>query len=186
MKEISKNRIMQYAFFTAIAATVYFLESMVVRALPFPFLRIGLANVIIVYLLMRREFIFAFTVNIMKTVIGGLISFTLMSPATLLSVSGGIASLLVMWLLLVSRLRFSILGISIAGAVVHNIVQVLMVRWLIIPRESILLLMPVLMLIGIVTGFVTGAIAYELYQKLEGNTECESNQNRISVQNIEN
>jgi len=174
MREISKNRIMQYAFFTAIAATVYFLESMAVRALPFPFLRIGLANVIIVYLLMRREFVFAFTVNIMKTVIGGLISFTLMSPATLLSISGGIASLLVMWLLLVSHIRFSILGISIAGAVVHNIVQVLIVRWLIIPRDSVLYLLPILMVLGIVMGFITGVIAYELYQKLEGNQECES------------
>lgn len=185
MREISKNRIMQYAFFTAVAATVYVLESMVVRTLPFPFLRIGLANVIIVYLLMRREFIFAFTVNIMKTLIGGLISFTLMSPATLLSISGGVTSLLVMCLLMASKIRFSILGISIAGAVVHNIVQILMVRWVLIQRDSVLYLMPVLMLLGIVTGFITGVIAYELYQKLEGNTECQSKQNELPVKSIE-
>jgi len=168
----NKNRIIQYAFFTAVATTVYFLESMAVRIMPLPFLRIGLANVVIVYLLMKREFAMAFTVNIVKTLIGGLISFTLLSPATLLSLCGGIGSLLVMWLLLVSRIRFSILGISIAGAVVHNIIQVLCVRWLIIPRDSVLYLLPVLMLIGIATGLVTGIIAYELHQKLEETTEC--------------
>lgn len=176
---------MQYAFFTAVAATIYFLESMVVRVLPFPFLRIGLANVIIVYLLMRREFILALTVNVMKTVIGGLISFTLLSPATLLSISGGVISLLVMWVLLCSGIRFSILGISIAGAVVHNIVQVLMVRWVLIQRDSVLYLLPVLMLLGIVTGFITGVIAYELHQKLEGKTECESKPNVLSAKSIE-
>jgi len=169
MEQKVKNRAMQYAFFTAAATTVYFVESMAVRILPLPFLRIGLANVIIVYLLMKREFVFAFTVNIMKTIFGGLISFTLLSPATLLSISGGIASMLFMWLLLVSGIKFSILGVSIGGAVVHNIVQVFMVRWLIIPKDSVLYLIPVLMLVGIVTGFVTGIIALELYQKMEGN-----------------
>jgi len=172
MKQSSNNIIIRYAFFTAVATTVYFLESMAVRALPFPFLRIGLANVIIVYLLMRKEFVFAFTVNILKTLIGGLISFTLLSPATILSICGGIGSLIVMWLLLVSRLNFSVIGISIAGAVVHNIIQIYCVRWLIIPRDSVFYLLPVLMLIGIATGFITGIIAHELYLKLEGNEEC--------------
>jgi heptaprenyl diphosphate synthase len=169
---MDKNRIIRYAFFTALATTVYFLESMAVRILPLPFLRIGLANVVIVYLLMRREFAFAFVVNIMKTLLGGLISFTLLSPATLLSVCGGIGSLLVMWLLLVSPIKFSILGISMAGAVMHNIIQVFCVRWLIIPRDSVLYLLPVLMVIGLVTGLITGIIARELYLKLEGTGEC--------------
>lgn len=172
MRYSSNSKIIQYAFFTAVATTVYFLESMAVRALPLPFLRIGLANVVVVYLLLRKEFIFAFTVNIMKTLIGGLISFTLLSPATVLSVCGGIGSLLVMWLLLNSGIRFSIIGISIAGAVTHNIIQIVCVRWLIIQRDSVLTLLPVLMIIGIVTGFVTGIIAHELYIRLEGKEEC--------------
>jgi heptaprenyl diphosphate synthase len=79
-----------------------------------------------------------------------------------------------MWLLLVSRIRFSILGISIAGAVVHNIIQIYVVRWVVLQRDSVLKLLPVLMLIGIVTGLITGLIANELYQRLEGNKECES------------
>jgi heptaprenyl diphosphate synthase len=153
---------------------VYFLESMATRMLPLPFLRIGLANVIIVYLLMKRDFACAFTVNIMKTLLGGLASFTLLTPATLISLCGGIGSMLVMWLLLVSRIRFSIIGISIAGAVVHNIIQIYVVRWVVLQRDSVLKLLPVLMLIGIATGLVTGLIAHELYQRLEGNKECES------------
>lgn len=172
MKQSNNSIIIQYAFFTAVATTVYFLESMAVRALPIPFLRIGLANAIILYLLIKKNFVFAFTVNILKTLIGGLISFTLLSPATILSICGGIGSLLVMWILLVSRIKFSIIGVSIAGAVTHNIIQIIFVRWLIIPRDSVLNLMPILMLIGIATGFVTGIIAHELCIKLEGNEEC--------------
>jgi heptaprenyl diphosphate synthase len=145
---------------------------MAVRLLPLPFLRIGLANVIIVYLLMKREFVMAFTVNIMKTLIGGFISFSLLSPATVISICGGIGSLLIMWLLLVSKLRFSILGISIAGAVVHNVIQILCVRWILIPRDSIYSLLPILLIVGIVTGLLTGVIANELYMKLEEDKEC--------------
>jgi len=166
---------MQYAFFTAIATTVYFLESMAVRVLPLPFLRIGLANVIIVYLMMKKEFIFALTVNIMKTLIGGFISFTLLSPATVLSLCGGIGSMIVMWLLIVSGLKFSVLGVSVGGAVVHNVIQLYCVRWLLIQRDSVLKLMPVLIVIGIVTGLLTGIIADELRKRMDKDKECADN-----------
>jgi heptaprenyl diphosphate synthase len=167
MDKTRKYRILQYAFFTAVATTVYFLESMAVRILPLPYLRIGLANVVVVYLLFEREFLMALTVTVMKTLIGGLISFTLMSPATVLSLGGGVSALLVMRMLQLSKIRFSIIGVSVAGAVVHNIIQILCVRWLIIQRDSILRLIPLLMLIGIGTGMVTGLIAYELQQNLK-------------------
>lgn len=171
------NRLLYYAFFTAIATSVYFVESMTVRLLPLPFLRIGLANVIIVYLLIGREFVFALVLNIVKTLLGGLISFTLMSPATVISLSGGLGSLIVMWLLIKSWIPFSIIGISIAGAVTHNIIQVYCVRWFIIQRDSILQLMPVLMLMGIATGLVTGFIAHELSHKLRGKIEWQESVN---------
>lgn len=173
MNQNTKNRIMQFAFFTAIATTVYFLESMAVRVLPFPFLRIGLANVIIVYLLIKREFALAFGVNVMKTFIGGFISFSLFSPATILSIGGGIGSLIIMWLFMVSKVRFSVLGISIVGAVMHNVIQIILVRLFVIQSDSVISLMPVLMIIGIVTGLLTGIVAEELHQKLEKDKGCQ-------------
>lgn len=166
------SKITRYAFFTAVATTVYFLESLAVRALPLPFLRIGLANVVIVYLLFRQETLLAITVNVLKTFIGGFISFTLMSPATVLSIAGGLGSVLVMWLLMHSRLGFSLIGISIAGAVTHNIIQLFCVRWILITRDSVFLLLPVLMVVGIVTGILTGIIALQLTSRLEGNLLC--------------
>ncbi len=133
-----------------------------------PFLRIGLANVVVVYLLMQKEYVMALVVTTAKTLIGGLASLTLMSPATLLSLGGGIGSLFVMWLLFVSPFRFSTFGISIAGAVMHNVIQIFFVRWLIIPRDSIYYLLPILMLVGIGTGFITGLITFELNQRMQG------------------
>lgn len=161
------STLIRYAFFTAVATTVYFLESIAVRALPLPFLRIGLANVVIVYLLFEREAVLAFTVNILKTLIGGFASFTLISPATVLSLLGGIGALTIMWLLMQSRLGFSLIGISIAGAVTHNVVQLLCVRWILITRDSVLLLMPALMIAGIFTGLITGVIALQLRLRLD-------------------
>ncbi len=134
--------------------------------MPLPFLRIGLANVVILYLLMEREFVMALVVSVAKTVLGGLASLTLLSPATLLSLAGGTGALVMMWLMLVSGMRFSILGVSMVGAVMHNIMQVLLVRWLIIPKDSVYFLIPLLGLIGLVMGLVTGIITYELRQRL--------------------
>lgn len=161
-----------FAFFTAVATTVYFLESMAVRALPIPFLRIGLANVVIVYLLYSQRFQMALVVNILKTLIGGLISFSLMSPATVISLCGGTGALLIMWILMKLSIRFSIVGISIAGAVTHNVIQIFCVRWMVITRDSVFQLLPLLMIIGIVTGMFTGMIALELYRRLEGKSLC--------------
>lgn len=142
------------------------------RALPLPFLRIGLANVIIVYLLWQREFILGFTVNVLKTLFGGMLSLTLFNPATILSLAGGILSFIVMWLLLQSLLRFSIIGISVSGAVTHNVMQIFCVRWIIIQRDSVFQMLPLLIIIGVVTGIITGIFAMELQNRMEGSKDA--------------
>ena len=172
------NRIRQilitYAFFTAVATTIYAIESLAVRALPLPFLRIGLANAVVLYILWQHDYVMALFVTIAKTIIGGTLSFTLLSPATVLSLLGGAGAYVIMWLLLISRMQFSIIGISIAGAVLHNIIQTLGVRWFIIPRDAIYNLLPLLMLIGIVTGLITGIAAFELTRHLRMKTLAET------------
>ncbi|HNX38510.1 MAG TPA: Gx transporter family protein [Candidatus Cloacimonadota bacterium] len=161
-----KHRSVWLGFLIATACTIYVIESLVMRLLPFPFLRIGLSNIIVLYLLIHGNFWSAFAVNIAKSVIGGIITFTLITPATLLSISGGLVALLLMYSAIKSGLGFSIYGISILGAVGHNLAQLVMVRWLIIPQGKVFMLTPILILLGVISGMVIGYLTLIMDEKL--------------------
>jgi len=159
-----QNKAIRLAFFTALAVSLYVVENFIPK--PLPFMKLGLANVIVLILLWRREFAAAAVVAIAKIFIGGLFSGTLVSPTSLLALSGTLLSFTVMLLLICSKLNFSIVGISIAGAVFHNLGQLAMVRLLLITQDAVFKITPYLILLGIATGVVTGYIAYLLHAKL--------------------
>lgn len=161
-----KNRTIWLGFMIATACTIYVIESFVMRMLPFPFLRIGFSNIIVLYLIIHDKFWTAVAVNIAKSLIGGLITFTLMTPATALSLAGGLTAILLMFLAHRSRTGLSIYGVSIAGAVGHNLAQLLMVRWLIIPHAKVFMLTPILILLGMVSGFIISYLTIIMDEKL--------------------
>ncbi len=154
------------AFFTATASSVYIIENLLLRALPVPFLRLGLSNVIVLYLLMKQNYLQAIFVNILKSFIGGIATFTLLTPSSLLSVTGGFSAILLMILAQRSKLGFSIIGISICGAIGHNLAQIGLVRILLIKSDSVFDVLPMLMLLGLISGIII-AYLYTLFIKLE-------------------
>ncbi|MCD4817150.1 MAG: Gx transporter family protein [Candidatus Cloacimonetes bacterium] len=160
MSKITKNnkdKIIIIAFFTAFAATLYLAENLIPR--PLPFLKFGLANIVVLILLFQKKTGIAFIVGISKTIIGGFLSGTLFNPSTVFSLVGTLGSLLVMIFFLKFHIGFSLIGISILGAVTHNICQIFSVRLILIRDDSIYYLIPMLIIIGLVTGFVTGYFA---------------------------
>lgn len=153
----TNDSLLLLAFLTATAASLHIVESLIMRMLPLPFIRIGLSNIVILYLIMQDRPMSAFLVNIVKTILGGVVTLTLLSPATLLSLGGGLAAILVMYLARKIRLGFSVFGISVAGAVAHNLGQLILVKYLVFPQTSVFLLTPMLIFIGMLSGI---AIAY--------------------------
>jgi heptaprenyl diphosphate synthase len=146
------------AFLTATACSVYIVENLLLRALPLPFIRIGLANVVVLYLLLNNQPGSALLVSILKSLIGGVFTFTMLSPGTVLSLSGALISLGVMSLLIKFNPGFSIIGISIAGALSHNIVQIGLVRLFIIQTDSVFGILPVLLVLGLISGYIVAYI----------------------------
>lgn len=159
MDMLKENRTLLLAFLTATAASVYIAENLVMRALPLPFIRLGLANVVVLYLLMEKGFVAAMVLNVTKSLIGAAFTFTLLSPSTLLSLSGGVASVLVMQLFIGIKPGFGIIGISVIGAVVHNCVQLFVVRYLILQSETVFKLLPLLLGLGLVSGIIVAFLA---------------------------
>lgn len=152
-----RNPSLELAFFTALAVAVYVLESFLPK--PLPFLRIGLANVVVLVVLVTRGFSPALVVTLGKTLVGGLFSGLLLSPTTLLSLCSSLTALGVMFLILQTGLGFSLIGISIAGATIHNLVQLVLIRSILIREDSIFYLIPVMIILGIITGIITGFLA---------------------------
>lgn len=158
-------RLIHLAFFTALAISIYVLENLLPR--PFPFMKIGLSNVVVLILLIKWNFRSALVVAVAKTFIGGFFTGTVLSPTTLFSFGGSIVALIVMLVFIRSKIAFSVIGLSIAGAVAHLLTQLVIVRLMLIKENSIFYLTPLMILMGIVTGMVTGFLAKKIMDRFK-------------------
>lgn len=155
------------AFLTALASSIHIIESLILRLLPLPFIRIGLSNIVVLYLVMQGKPVSAIVVNVVKSLLGGVFTFTLLTPGTMISICGGFAAIIMMHILDKSKLGFSCYGISIAGAVAHNMAQLLVVRILVVTNARVFILTPILILLGIAGGFATAYILTHVLDKIE-------------------
>ena len=80
------------------------------------------------------------------------------------SLAGGILSFVVM-LLLKNTGKLKILSISTAGGISHNVGQ-LIVAALVVENYNILFYVPVLIIAGIITGFLIGLLAGEIVLRI--------------------
>ena len=122
---------------------------------PLPYhMRFGLSNVVTMYALFFIGARAAFTLAGLKS-----LSVLLMRGfiAGLLSLSGGVLSLLVIALLAAVWRNASYFLLSVAGAITHNMAQLAAASWL--TSSSLLLsLFPVMILTGILAGSLTAAL----------------------------
>lgn len=135
--------------------------SFIERMIPVPFIapgaKLGLANIITVtavYMLTFKEAAAVVLLRIIltATTFGSLSSF-------LYSLSGGVLSLLVMASIVkVFRDEVSLVGVSISGAIAHNIGQ-LIVAAFVINSFLIITYLPILLIIAIPTGIFVGFVA---------------------------
>lgn len=83
------------------------------------------------------------------------------------SLAGGLLSAVVMWIVYKKMSRiFSIKGISVIGAITHNIAQ-LAVASLILREAVMLYYLPVLLISAVVTGLITGSISELTVQEIK-------------------
>lgn len=156
--QLRNRRIALIALFTASAVVCYVVESFIPR--PLPWVRFGFGNIVVLIGLYLLGFRASFLIALMKSLIGALIVGNLLSPAFLFSIAGSVSSVLVMALVLaIPRNPFSPFGISIIGAVSHNLAQLVIAALLFIGLREILFLFPVFIVISMITGSITGSIA---------------------------
>lgn len=171
MSSLARKPLLYLAFLTATACSIHVFESLIMRLLPLPFIRLGLSNVVVLYLILKNQALSALAVNITKSLIGGLITFTLLSPATLLSLCGGVAAILAMWAAYHLPLGFSEYGVSVAGAVAHNLTQLIIVQQIVLPGANVFVLTPLLLFLSLLGGLLTAWIMLMVKTKYEKQDE---------------
>jgi len=157
-----KTKAAYFGVFTALALIFSYVETLIPIHLGIPGVKLGLANLIIVITLYKMGTKEAYILSIVRVVLAGFIFGNMFS--ILYSMSGGLLSLSVMTLLHKTD-KFSVMGVSIAGGVFHNIGQLLMAA-IVLDSLSITYYLPVLLISGILTGFVIGFIANEMLKRL--------------------
>jgi heptaprenyl diphosphate synthase len=155
------------ALLSAYALALHGFESLLPT--PIPWLRLGLANIITLTALLLYGIRAAVMITLIRVILSSLFTGTFLGPAFILSLGGGITSTLAMgFVLSIAPRLFSTVGLSLIGALFHNITQLFLAYFLFIQRiEAILLISPVIVFLGTITGTVNGVISDLLVKNLK-------------------
>lgn len=133
---------------------------------PFPWMKIGLANIAAIIAVEKFGIKFAIEVTVLRIAIYGIFFSTVFTPGFIISFFAGVASTAVMALLYSSR-KFSTVALSSAAGVVHNIVQMMVVYLLLfrninIMERGTMLFIFIFLAAGCINGIITGVAAVKI------------------------
>ena len=158
----STRRLAFGAMFTALALIFSYVEFLIPLPVPVPGIKLGLANLVIIIAIYRMGFKYAFTINCVRIIASGLLFSGVFGM--LYSFAGGILSLVVMYILYRTKL-FSMVGVSMAGGVMHNLGQ-LLTACLIVSNIRLMSYFAVLLVSGLISGILIGIVAYQIEKRL--------------------
>ena len=157
------RRMARYALLTALAMVLSWLESLVPVSAAAPGVKLGLTNLVVIFALYRMGLRAAAAVSLARV---GLVSMTFGNAYSFAySLAGAALSLAVMALLRRTG-RFSILGVSVAGGVSHNIAQIL-VAVTALGTGRLAWYLPALLVSGVAAGVAIGAVGGVLTERIK-------------------
>ena len=139
----------------ALAMIMSYIEALVPLSFAVPGIKMGLANIVIIFVLYKIGTKEAILVSLIRVILVSLLFSNVMAMAY--SIAGAVLSLSVMWILKKTD-KFSFVGVSIAGGIMHNVGQIIMAV-ILLGTEQIVLYLPVLIITGTVTGVVIGIVS---------------------------
>jgi heptaprenyl diphosphate synthase len=152
------------AIMLALMLVLGFVESMIPLGVGIPGIKLGLANGVLLFALYMLGTKEAIVLMVLKVTVP-LLYIPSYLQTIMYSAAGSILSMAAMLLLI--RIRgISILGVSVSGAVMHNVGQVLMAM-LILQTGSLLYYLSVLLVVGVITGILTGTAAKFVMQSMK-------------------
>lgn len=158
-----KNKGVYFGMFTALALIFSYVESLIPFHIGIPGVKLGLANLVIVVAMYKMNKKQVYLLSVTRVVLAGFMFGNLFS--IVYSLAGSLLSLAVMYGLK-RKESFSIMGISMAGGVFHNIGQ-LIVTMIVLESLNLVYYASVLLSSGLITGIVIGIVSDEIMKRIK-------------------
>jgi len=149
---MTAKTVARFGLLCAVSLVLGYVESLFPLFAGLPGIKLGLANTVLLFAIYTMRPLYAAWLMLVKVLLSGFLFSGL--SGILYSLSGGVLSLCAMLLAQRSR-HLSIVGVSVTGALFHNIGQVL-AAGLLVSFRVVLPYVPVLLLSAAVTGTLTG------------------------------
>ena len=159
---MSRN-VAKIGVFVALAMVFSYVEVLIPFYFGIPGVKLGIANIVVVtglFMLKPRE---VFLISLFRIMLMGFLFGN--GVSVLYSLSGGLLSFGVMLLLKKYNL-LSIIGISVAGGIFHNIGQI-MAAALVLHSKAVIYYLPVLLAAGVITGSLIGFLSRSVVKALK-------------------
>lgn len=158
---VNDHRIAKLAAF---AIALHMVEAVIPS--PLPGVKPGIANIVTLYVLYQYDFKTSAWVSILRVFASSMLLGQFLSPTFVLSLSGALLSLGVLWLgIHLPKRHFSAVTLSILAAFGHIAGQLLIVRIWLIPHAGIAYLIPIFTLAALFFGLINGIITSRLLLK---------------------
>ena len=156
------NAVILILLSVALAMILSFVESQIPSFVPIPGVKVGLANIVVVFALYKLGWKEAFAVSLLRVMLisilfGHLASF-------FYSIAGAVLSFIGM-VLLKKTGRFSHIAVSVTGGVLHNVGQIAM-ACILLGTNAIAYYLPFLILSGTIAGVLIGLLAALLVDRI--------------------
>ncbi len=157
------SKLTHVALLSSLAIIFGYIESLLPPFTAIPGIKLGISNIVILFALYTAGACSAFFIMLVKVFASALL-FSGMS-SLFYSLSGGIFSLIAM--IFLKKCKFSTAAIGMLGAVFHNIGQ-LFAASIMLCSQTVFSYLPVLMLSGLLLGFVTGSVCGIILSRIGG------------------
>lgn len=160
------RRITRMGMLTALSLILSYLEMLLPSFIPIPGIKLGLANIALVFALYTLPLSDSLFISLLRVFISSLLFGNILS--LLYSLSGALISLLIMALL--KKLGMNVVAVSTIGGVFHNTAQ-LGVAIIIVKSKALIYYLPFLVLSGAVTGYLIGTVTSSLLKRMDEEKE---------------
>lgn len=154
---MSVRKIALLGILTAGAIMIAILESFI-PSIGIPGIKLGLANIVILVILYEIGIVEAICVDLFRVFMVGLLRGSLFSMGFLMSLTGAVLSLGIMILLYLVVRKFSIIGVSVVGSIMHVFGQIL-IAIIFLGSGYVLFYLPFIAISAIITGVFVGVVA---------------------------
>lgn len=157
------KHVAKIGIFVALAMVFSYIEVLIPFNFGIPGVKLGIANIVVVTALYQLKAKEVFMISLVRIFLMGVLFGN--GVSLIYSLAGGILSLSVMLICKKTNL-FSVIGVSVAGGVSHNIGQILAAAF-VIHNSSIFYYLAVLGIAGIITGLLIGFLSEHIISAMK-------------------